>query len=160
MSFNQLLLLNTVHIDAVSQSKTAVLLKISQLLSQQHPELNAQALFDAYWKRESLGSTAIGQGISIPHIRLAKLAKPVASVIRLINPVDFGAEDKQPADLVIGLAVPETQVDQHLKILAAIIKRFSQLAFREACRRVDDRLALYNLLIAEESEFVENFNTC
>lgn len=145
--FNQ----NAVYIDSVSQSKTAVLLKISQLLSRLYPELNSQELFDAYWKRECLGSTAIGQGITIPHIRTAKLTKPQGCIIKLLNPVDFGAADKQPIDLVIGLVVPQDLVDQHLKILAALIKHFSVPSIREACRHVVNNETLYNLLTAESS---------
>ncbi|MBA2655745.1 MAG: PTS sugar transporter subunit IIA [Tatlockia sp.] len=150
MQLRHLIKLNSVHIDSVSQSKTAVLLKISQLLSQQHCELDYQKLFDAYWTREALGSTAIGQGITIPHIRHANIAKPLACVIKLLNPVDFGAKDKQPIDLVIGLIAPLTQVDQHLQILATIIKQFSNPSVREACRSVIDREVLYKILIAEE----------
>jgi PTS system nitrogen regulatory IIA component len=128
----------------------AVLLKISQLLSQNNPELAQQELFDAYWRRESLGSTTIGQGITIPHIRATNLSKPQACFIKLLNPVDFGAEDKQPIDLVIGLAVPQEQVEQHLKMLSAIIKQFSVSSFRERCRHTTNREDLYNVLIEEE----------
>ncbi|KTD38905.1 Nitrogen regulatory protein [Legionella nautarum] len=150
MQFSQLINVNTVYIDSISQSKMAVLLKLSQLVSQNHPQLNPQELFDAYWKRECLGSTAIGQGVAIPHIRTAALTEAQGCVIRLLNPVDFGAEDKQPIDLIIGLLVPQEQVDQHLKILAEIIKRFSVPSFREACRRIDDQEEFYNLLISAE----------
>ncbi|MCC5013741.1 MULTISPECIES: PTS sugar transporter subunit IIA [unclassified Legionella] len=141
---------NSVYIDSTSQSKTAVLLKISQLLSREQPQLDAQDLFDAYWKRECMGSTSIGQGITIPHIRVPGMTQPHACVIRLLNPVDFGATDKQPVDLVVGLVVPqEQQVDQHLQLLASIIKQFSIPSFREACRRMTDSGALYNLLASE-----------
>ncbi|KTC86132.1 MULTISPECIES: PTS sugar transporter subunit IIA [Legionella] len=150
MHISQLINVNTVYIDSISQSKMAVLLKLSQLVSQNHPHLNPQELFDAYWKRECLGSTAIGQGVAIPHIRTAALIKPQGCVIRLLNPVDFGAEDKQPIDLIIGLLVPQEQVDQHLKILAAIIKQFSISSFREACRRINEQEEFYNLLISAE----------
>ncbi|KTC78116.1 PTS sugar transporter subunit IIA [Legionella brunensis] len=143
---------SSVCIDCTSQSKTAVLLKVSQLLSQTHPELNTQNLFDAYWKRESLGSTAIGQGITIPHVRAAEITTPTACVIKLLNPVDFGAEDKQPVDLVIGLVVPQEQIDQHLRLLAAIIKQFSQPSFRESCRRATSNEALYRLIISESTD--------
>ncbi|MBA3537449.1 MAG: PTS sugar transporter subunit IIA [Tatlockia sp.] len=152
MLLSHLIKFNTVYFDSVSQSKTAVLHKISQLLSQQHSELDYQELFDAYWKRECLGSTAIGQGITIPHIRSAKLAKPSAAVVKLLNPVDFGAVDKQPVDLIIGIVVPLTQVNEHLNILATIVNRFSQPLFRDACRRVSDKESLYSLLINEEWE--------
>lgn len=149
MQLGHFININTVYIDSNSQSKTAVLLKISQLLSQNNPELDSQELFDAYWKRESMGSTAIGQGITIPHIRRAGLAKPEACFIRLLNPVDFGAEDKQPIDLVIGLLVPLEQIDQHLKMLATIIKQFSIPSFRDACRCANDKEELYKLLISD-----------
>ncbi|CEK09677.1 PTS sugar transporter subunit IIA [Legionella hackeliae] len=135
-----------VCIDSTSHSKTAVLLKISQLLSQTYPELDPQELFDAYWKRECLGSTAIGQGITIPHIRSAAINTPKACVIRLLNPIDFGAEDKQPVDLVIGLVVPQEQVNQHLQLLDAIIKQFSQSSFRDLCRQTMCPNELYQLV--------------
>lgn len=152
MQLSQIINLDTVYIDSNSQSKTAVLLKISQLLSQNNPRLDAEVLFDAYWKRESLGSTAIGQGITIPHIRSSYLNRPQGCLMRLQNPVDFGAEDKQPVDLVIAVAVPQEQIDQHLKILAAIIKQFKDPCFREACRQASNKEELYELVIAEKIE--------
>lgn len=145
---------NCVFIDSASQSKTAVLLKISQLLGQVYPELDVEELFDAYWKRESLGSTAIGQGITIPHIRSDAIKEPKACVIRLLHPIDFGAEDKQPVDLVIGLIVPQEQINQHLQLLAAIIKQFNQASFRELCRQTTCPDHLYKLL-HEESIIIE-----
>lgn len=149
MPFCQTIKLNKVYIDSTVQSKTAALLKISQIFSQSHPSLDAEELFDAYWKRESLGSTAIGQGITIPHIRTPGLHEPQTCVLRLLNPVDFGAEDKQPIDLVIGLLVPQEQEDQHLKMLAAIVKQFNTPGFREACRQATNSEALYHVLIKE-----------
>jgi len=161
MQFRNFLDTYSVCIDATSQSKTAVLLKLSQLLSKQHPELEAESLFDAYWKRESMGSTAIGHGIVIPHIRSALVRKTCACLLKLQNPVDFGAIDKQPIDLVLGLVVPQHQTDQHLQTLATISKQFSDPTFRNACRKANDSNALYALLIndplitvAEEAEVI------
>lgn len=135
-----------VHIDASSQSKTAMLLKISQLLNYVYPELDIQELFDAYWKRESLGSTAIGQGVAIPHIRSTKITTPKACLIRLLNPIDFGAEDKQPVDLAIGLIVPQEQTNQHLQLLNAIVTQFNQASFRRLCRQTTCSESLYELI--------------
>lgn len=141
---------NAVCIDSISETKTAVLLKVSDLVSQNYAYLDSQELFAAYWKRESLGSTAIGKGITIPHVATTAITKAQACVIRLLNPVDFGAADKQPVDLVVGLLVPQNQTDSHLTMLAAIAKQFGVPAFREACRRSATSEALYNLLIKEE----------
>ncbi|MGQ3888006.1 PTS sugar transporter subunit IIA [Legionella sp. CNM-1927-20] len=136
-----------VYIDLASQSKTAVFHKISELFTTTIPELNFNELFDAFWHRELLGSTAIGHGIIIPHIRLPTINQPKACLIKLINPVDFGAEDKQPADLVVGLIVPPNQEEHHLTILAAIIKQFSDSSFRNACRKANNAESLYALVV-------------
>ncbi len=146
MEFLQTLHLNRICIDPRSQSKTAVLLKISQLLSPYTPTFTTECLFDAYWKRESMGSTTIGQGITIPHVRLEKFAYPLSCFIKLLNPIDFGAEDKQPIDLVIGLAVPSEQANQHLQLLSSIIKQFKVPAFQKACRSAAKPEELYKLL--------------
>jgi len=149
MQFCDLFNKNSVILDSSAQSKTAVLLKLSQLLCQNHPELDANVLFDAFWKRECMGSTAIGHGIIIPHIRSESISKTCACLIKLQHPVEFGAEDKQPIDLVLGLVVPLHQTDQHLQLLRKVIIQFSNPIFRNACRNAKDTDALYNLLIQE-----------
>lgn len=146
MQLYQLISKNHVVIDSSSHSKTAVLLKISQLLSEENQLLKAQDLFDAYWKRESLGSTTVGHGVMIPHIRCSSLQQTRACFVRLLHPVDFGAVDKQPVDLVIGLLVPENQPEQHLKMLSSIIKQVSCPEFRKAARHAACRSDLYSVL--------------
>ena len=136
-----------VCIDTISQSKTAVFHKISELFTHTTPELSLDELFDAYWHRENLGSTTIGHGIMLPHIRMPAINEPKACFIKLIHPIDFGAEDKQPVDLVIGLMMPANQEEHHLTILAAIIKQFSDPCFRKACRNLSNAESLYDLLV-------------
>lgn len=146
MLFSQILSPDHVCIDSTAQSKTAVLLKISQLLSQYQPALEVESLFDALWRRDSLGSTAIGNGIIIPHIRTTAIDKTVGCFLKLQNPVDFAADDKQPIDLVVGLVVPQAQPTQHLQLLKDIINRFNCPEFRLACRNATNSLTLYHLL--------------
>ena len=146
MNFSELLNRQTVCIDKVSKSKTAVFLKISQLLASDSNTLNVETLFDAYWRRENLGSTAIGHGILIPHIRTSDLSHIKACFIKLEHQVDFGAEDKQPIDLVFGLIVPENQPEEHLQTLKLIIQSFSQNNSRNACRLCENEESLFNLL--------------
>ena len=148
MQIYELLDVNSVCIDSTALSQTAVLLRASQLLNQNHPELHVDKLFEAYWKRESMGSTAIGHGIIIPHVRSEIIEKSCGVFLRLQHPVDFGAEDKQPIDLVLALVMPH-QCDHHLKILTQIVKRFSNPTFRSNCRNANDAEALYALLIED-----------
>ncbi len=69
--------------------------------------LPARQIFDAVLQRERLGSTGIGNGIAIPHAKLAKCPSIIGIFARLEKPVDFEAIDAAPVDLVFLLVAPE-----------------------------------------------------
>lgn len=133
-------------VDKTSKSKKAVLLKISELLADCEETLDARCLFNAFWQRESLGSTAIGHGVSLPHLRLASVQKIYGCFIKLSCPIDFSAADKKPVDLLIGLIVPENQPELHLLALRQLMMQFENKDFRQACRSSKNRDDLISLL--------------
>src|SRR6516164_5811446 len=57
-------------------------------------------VFNALLKREELGSTGVGNGVAVPHVRLEQVKKPFGIMARLKRPIDFDAIDGQPVDLV------------------------------------------------------------
>lgn len=69
--------------------------------------LSEREVFDVILQRERLGSTGVGNGIAIPHGKLATLDHIVGVFARLDHPVDFEALDDQPVDLVFLLLAPE-----------------------------------------------------
>lgn len=146
MLFTDIISPDRVSLDTNSLSKTAVLLHVSQLLSRSQSNLDAQELFAAFWNREALGSTAIGHGVTIPHLRMDNILKSYACFLKLKNPVDFGAEDKQPVDLVLGFITPAHETEQHLTLLAGIMEKFNHADFRHACRHAVDERQLHELL--------------
>ncbi|MBW8808937.1 MAG: PTS sugar transporter subunit IIA [Lysobacter sp.] len=81
------------------------------------------ALSQGLQERETLASTAIGHGVAIPHGRTPLFEHSRAAFLRLAQPVDFGAADGQPVDLVLAMAVPEHHVQQHLQLLAELAER-------------------------------------
>lgn len=125
---------------ACSQCKVAVGSKkkalevASEILSSQYPELDAGQVFDALVARERLGSTALGEGVALPHCRTSLCSEPVAAVLQLQQPVDFEATDRQPVDIVFALVVPEEANDLHLQILSAMATAFNQPAYRARAR--------------------------
>lgn len=128
-------------------SKKRVLEYLSSILSQEQTALNAGELFDAFIERERLGSTAIGHGVAIPHVRSDKIATPIASLLHLSEGVDFGNSTTPSVDLVLGLVVPDANPEQHLSILAEIAKNFSAAEFREQLRQAPNNQALYNIAV-------------
>jgi PTS system nitrogen regulatory IIA component len=97
--------------------------------------------------REQLASTAIGHGVAIPHGRVAGLDTIRGTFLRLARPVDFGATDSQPVDLVLAMAVPEHSMQQHLQQLAEVAEHFADAGFRERLREAADLAGLRACLL-------------
>jgi PTS system nitrogen regulatory IIA component len=77
-------------------------------------------IFDTLLQRERLGSTGLGRGIAIPHVKLPDLKSIVCVFARLDTPIDFEALDDEPVDLIFLLLAPEHASGDHLKALARI----------------------------------------
>jgi PTS system nitrogen regulatory IIA component len=101
---------------------------------------------EALAARERLGSTGLGHGVAIPHGRSAKVSEARAAFVRLAEPIDFGADDGKPVDLVAALLVPAHFTDQHLKLLAELAELFSDRSLTAALREAPDAAALLGTL--------------
>ena len=139
---------------ACSQCKVAVGSKkkalevASETLAQQYPELDAGQIFDALVARERLGSTALGEGVALPHCRSPLCQQPVAAVMLLEQAVDFDASDRQPVDIIFALVVPEEANDLHLQILSTLATAFNQPEYRARVRATDSDQALFDAIVA------------
>jgi PTS system nitrogen regulatory IIA component len=120
-----------------------------QELSAQAAQLTGyseRAIAEILLQRERLGSTAVGNGIAIPHGKLPKLAKLFGLFARLERPVDFEALDSQPVDLIFLLLAPETAGADHLKALARIARLLRDPDVAAKLRLSNDADALYAVL--------------
>lgn len=103
-------------------------------------------IFESLTERERLGSTGVGQGIAIPHSRLADIKTIVGVFARLENPIDYDAVDKQPVDLVFMLLAPEGAGADHLKALARVSRLLRNQQACEKLRAAAKPDALYAIL--------------
>ena len=128
---------------AQGNSKKRVIENLSQFICQDIFALNADELFNKLIERERLGSTALGQGIAIPHCRIDNCSQITGSLIKLETPVDFDAPDGDPVDLLFVLLVPDEAHDEHLTALATIAELFSNPDYCNRLRACQDSEALY-----------------
>jgi PTS system nitrogen regulatory IIA component len=105
-----------------------------------------RAIFDILMQREKLGSTAIGNGIAIPHGKMATLTRLFGLFARLDRPVDFDALDNQPVDLVFLLLAPEDAGADHLKALARIARLLRDSSVAHKLRASHDAESIYAVL--------------
>lgn len=108
--------------------------------------VDADFLFSALWKREELGSTGVGYGVAIPHVRLEQVKNPFAIMVRLKHPIDFNAVDGQPVDLVCLLLLSKENESAQLNALAGIARRLRRPELLKELRRAPNRVVLYNLM--------------
>jgi len=108
--------------------------------------LHERAIFDVLMERERLGTTGVGNGIAIPHGKLASLEKLYGLFARLENPVDFQAIDEQPVDLIFLLLAPESAGADHLKALARVSRLLRDKSSCEKLRGTDTGDGIYAIL--------------
>jgi PTS system nitrogen regulatory IIA component len=110
--------------------------------------LDERQIFDTLLQRERLGSTGVGNGIAIPHGKLARLPRIRGIFARLARPIDFESLDDQPVDLVFLLLAPESAGADHLKALARIARLLREPGLAAKLRASADQTALYAVLTA------------
>jgi PTS system nitrogen regulatory IIA component len=105
-----------------------------------------RAIFEVLLERERLGTTGVGNGIAIPHGKLASLKRLYALFAKLETPIDFDAIDEQPVDLICLLLAPQTAGADHLKALAQVSRLLRDRGVCEKLRGASTPEAIYALL--------------
>ena len=112
--------------------------------------ISAREIEDSVMERERLGSTGVGEGVAIPHARVAGIEAPSGGFMRLATGVDFEAIDDRPCDLIFMLLAPLSAGADHLRALAQVSRVFRQAPVRDALREADTVEAV-NAVICKES---------
>jgi PTS system nitrogen regulatory IIA component len=105
-----------------------------------------QRVLQSLIQRERVGSTGIGQGVAIPHAKVAGLTKVVAGFARSPGGVEFGALDGQAVHLFLVLVAPEGRASLHLKALARASRMLRDERFRAGLLELDTAPAIYESL--------------
>lgn len=108
--------------------------------------LNERAILEVLMQREKLGSTAVGNGVAIPHGKLPQLGRLFGLFARLERPINFEALDNHPVDLIFLLLAPEGAGADHLKALARIARLLREPDTTRKLRELDSADAIYAVL--------------
>ncbi len=109
-------------------------------------------LIDALMAREALGSTAIGQGVAIPHAKLECVAKLIAAFGISKKGVDFDSLDGEPAHIFFLLVAPQDSAGPHLKALARISRLLKDKYFRDSLRACTDEKSVIKIISQEDEK--------
>ncbi len=149
MKITEILVRDAVILNLGVRTKNDVLAEMTAALAKVEPQIDSERLHEVLLEREALQSTGIGDGIAIPHGKVAGLDRLVASFARSVEGVDFESIDGQPTHHLFMLVVPEHSGGKYLKALARISRFFRDPAFRQ---RLTDADTLDDVLNAIEEE--------
>ena len=128
-----------------AQSKKQALQELSEYASK-ISGLSSHEIFESLMQRERLGSTGIGNGIAVPHGKLAKSKHLFGIFARLDKAIDFESLDGEPVDLIFLLIAPENAGADHLKALSRVARILRDPAIAQKLRSTPEQAALFSLL--------------
>ena len=133
--------------------KRGILEELAGYMASRHPRIDRAQLAKVLVEREQLASTAIGEGVAIPHGKLATVGEIVACLGRATAGVEFDSMDGQPTYLFFVLVAPDSSTGAHLKALARISRVFKDPEFRRRLLAAPDGDAMYHVVAEEDAKY-------
>ena len=152
MKISELLNPQAIVADLQAKDKPGALVELTDALIACEPSLNRDDVIAVLQERERLGSTGIGDGVAIPHGKLAGIPELMLAFGRSPSGVDFESMDGQPAYLFFLLIAPEESVGIHLKTLARISKLLKDVSVRKKLFDAPDQKAIYQVILDAEGQ--------
>ena len=131
---------STVDDKAMALCEIAALAKKSAVLK----KVSEEAILEALQERETLGTTAYGHGIAIPHCRIKGIKDFVVGLLTVPEGVEFESEDNQKVHLLVFIVSPKNSDNAHIRLLSTV----SQV--------LQDASVVKNMISAPDSETLQN----
>jgi PTS system nitrogen regulatory IIA component len=122
------------------------------------PHLETGDVYRGLIEREKLGSTAVGDGIAIPHCRLEGCDSITGSLFVLKDPIDFLAHDDEPVNIMFVLLVPPSETIEHLATLGMLAERFQIKTYRKDLITAKDNEELYKRALSAPTPDIESLS--
>ncbi len=139
------------EIKAVTKKETIE--EMAKVASRVDDRIDQDALTQVLLEREKLGSTGIGDGVAIPHGKLASIDRVIAVFGRSIDGVDFDSMDGGKAHLFFLLVAPESSTGDHLKALARVSRLMKSPEFRMSLMEAKSREEIFRVFSEEDAKY-------
>lgn len=134
-------------------NKEDVLRELARFVAAHHSGLNAEAVERVLAEREQQGSTAVEDGLAIPHAKYPSLRDHLIGCLgRSRKGIAFGAPDDKPTHFFFALIAPEDMPGAHLKALARVSRLFRNATLRKLLTEAETATEMYDILAAEDRE--------
>lgn len=142
---------NAIELNASVQTKDEAIDKLVSLHTQAGNLNDAEAYKQAIYTREAQGTTAIGEGIAVPHAKSDSVKTPGLSAITVANGVDYNAPDGKNSDILFMIAAT-MDGDLHLEILSRLMVMLMESEFCDSLRNAKTVDEFLEIIDKKESE--------
>lgn len=148
MKISTLLTKDSVFSQVRCTSKKSALEIISHIAAEKL-DIDAQILFNNLISREKIGSTGVGSGIAIPHVKIDSSLPATGVFIQCETPIDYDSYDGNKVDILFAIFVPEDRCQEYLGTLSEISQKLLNKQLLKQLRTAEDAETLFELLQAE-----------
>lgn len=153
MKITDFLTAETVIPALTASEKNAVLKEMARELVATHPALDEKRVLEVLSERERISTTAIGEGVAIPHGKLPGVERVLGIFARSREGVDFASLDGGLTHLFFVLIAPENAAADHLKALARISRLLKDSTFRSRLIEGKTRQEIFEIIAQEDQKF-------
>ena len=150
MKITDILILDRVIADLTGKEKSEVLEEMANQLADRPAGLDPAQVLRVLQERERISTTAIGEGVAIPHGKLPTVEKISGLFARSLQGVDFASLDGEPTFLFFTLIAPQEAAADHLKALARISRLLKDPDLRQRLMAARNRQDLYDIIATED----------
>ena len=139
--------------DLCGKEKAEVLNEMAHRLADSESGLDRAQILRVLQEREKISTTAIGEGVAIPHGKLPSVQRVSGLFARSLQGVDFASLDGEPTTLFFTLIAPQDAAADHLKALARISRLLKDPDLRRRLMAAANSQELYNIIAVEDQKF-------
>ena len=150
MKVSESLILENIVPELQAKDKTEVLKELTHVVTSNSPVLSFDKTFETLQERENLCSTAMDEGVAIPHGKLHGISKTVLAFGRSSKGIDFDSLDNKPTTIFILILSPENSPKTHIQALAKISNIFKTSEFRDNILKSDTAEEILELITGQD----------
>ena len=151
MRITHLLRESRILLNAHASTKAEAIHTMVGLLSRDNCLGNTEDYEHDVLMREAQGSTGVGGGVAIPHAKSVGVSVPALAAMTLAEPLDYDSLDGAPVRLLFMIAVPDTDANLHIRVLADLARLLMQENFCASLLNAPDPASFLQILVDHET---------
>jgi len=146
MEVNEFINQNLIKMNLQSEDKDSVIKEMIEIMEKNEIITDKEEVIKKAMEREAKGTTGVGKGVAIPHVKSDAVKRPAVAFGRSDKGIDYGSMDEKLSHLFFLITVPEESHDEHLKLLAQLSRNLVHDDFRDSLLEAENAEEVMDIL--------------